>query len=146
MPASRRRRRAVAATDTGCVATWSSYADGNDASAQRRRLGRNTLYRPEATGRDYVCINPLNWRADETQAPARANLGGWLNGAGTRPLPPVPALVAARCGDGALYVTPPTDKRFTTQMLPNGNFHNYDYNLVYMNIRENAAARVAAWR
>ncbi len=134
------------ATDTGCVLTWSSYADGNDASAQRRRLGRNTFYRPEATGRDYVCINPLNWRADATPAPARANRGGWVHGPGARPAAPVPGVVAARCGDGALYVSPPTAPAFTKQLLPNGNFHNYDYNLVYMNVRANAAARVAAWQ
>ena len=31
-------------------------------------------------------------------------------------------------------------------MIPFGNFHNVDVNIAYMNLRDNAARRVAAFR
>ena len=131
--------------DTRCVASWSTYAEGNDASRQRRTLGRNTRYRPEAVGRDYVCTNPVSWTDDGETAPARANRGAWLYGDGKQPRAAQPRLVSVRCRDGAAYVSPPGDPAFTRDLLPNGNFHNYDYQLSYMNIRANAVERVAAF-
>ena len=131
-------RPCSAATDTGCVVTWSSWEEGRDAARSRRTLGRNTGDRAEATGRDYACTNPLTWSQSTAAAPASANLGGWVHGprAGARTHPSRDSLAHAATTARCTSPRSPT-RAFTAKMLPNGNFHNYDINLFYMNIRAN---------
>ena len=81
----------------------------------------------------------------EAVSPKSANLGSWLHGTGAQPNPAQPGLVTGRMRDGALYISPP-GKAYTDFMIPFGNFHNVDVNIAYMNLRENAARRVAAFR
>jgi hypothetical protein len=133
------------ATDTGCVVTWSTYAQGRNASVQRVTIGKQSKYAPETIKRPYVGINPFGWTTADVTTPRSADIGSWVHGAGPRPEAPVPGLVTGRYRDGALYISPP-GKAYTALMIPFGNFHNVDYNVAYMNLRENAAARVAAFR
>jgi len=54
--------------------------------------------------------------------------------------------VSARCGeDGILYISKPKHRQFRLMLLPGGNYHNYDYSLFYMNLRENAKVRLEAF-
>lgn len=54
--------------------------------------------------------------------------------------------VSARCGeDGILYISKPKHRQFRLMLLPNGNYHNYDYSLFYMNLRENTRVRLEAF-
>ena len=138
-------RPCVRADDTRCVVTWSSYAQGRNATLQRINLGKQSKYTPETLRRPYVGINPLDWRTGDTLVPKTANLGAWLYGSGGHAAAVQPALVSARYRDGAVYVSPP-GKAYTDLMIPFGNFHNVDYNLFYMNLRANAVSRVAAFR
>lgn len=141
----RTTRACTAATDTGCVVTWSTFEEGRRAGAQRLQLGRQSRYQPETIRRPYTCINPLTWTTATTLAPARANLGGYVFGAGASARRPDPGLVSARCGaDGGLYVSKPGEP-YAASVIPFGNHHNNDYQLVYMNVRQNAADRVAAF-
>jgi hypothetical protein len=133
------------AYDTGCVITWSSFAEGRNATAQRLTLGRSSGYAPERERRPYVCINPLSWSTDGAVAPARLNRGAWLHGGGATPRGFEPGLVSARCNDGALYVSAPRQKIYTDLVIPFGNFHNLDYNMVYMNVRDNLPVRIGAF-
>jgi len=138
------------ADDIGCVVTWSTLADDADGPAMREafakrsgiddRVGEETF-----AGRQFVCINPLSWSAGNAVAPARLDLGGWVYGRGETPRPIDPGLVSARCDDGALYVSRPDDIAYRIALLPGGNYHNYDYQLAYMNIRANAIVRVHAF-
>jgi len=132
------------ADDTGCVVAWSSYAEGHNATRQRVFVAEQSGFPTEALRRRHYCINPLDWSTGSGWAPARLNKGAWLHGAGPLPEPVEARLVAARCDDGALYVTPPT-KPFVDMMIPIGNYHKVDYNLAYMNLRENAGVRAAAF-
>jgi hypothetical protein len=133
-------RPCLRADDTGCVLTWSTFAQGRDGSAQRKTLGTTSKYKPETIRRAYTGINPLSWTTDGATAPASMNLGGWLHGAGALQ----PGLVSARYRDGAVYISPP-GKAYTDFMIPFGNFHNVDYNLFYMNVRANVQTRVGAF-
>lgn len=133
-----------AATDLGCVVTWSTFAQGRDGSAQRRFVARQSDYAPEMLRRAYVGINPFTWTTTGAVSPRSANLGSWLHGAGVRANAARPGLVTGRMKDGALYISPP-GKAYTDFMIPFGNFHNVDVNIAYMNLRANAAARVAAF-
>lgn len=141
----RTTRACATATDTGCVATWSTFEEGRKAGAQRIQLGRQSRYRPEQLRRPYACINPLTWTTATTPAPASANLGAWVFGPGPRARRIDTGLVSARCGaDGGLYVSKP-GAPYAAGVIPFGNHHNNDYQLVYMNVRRNAADRVAAF-
>ena len=142
--ALRTTRPCQRADDTGCVVAWSSYAEGHNATRQRVFVAEQSGFPTEALRRPHYCINPLDWSTGSNWAPARLNKGGWLHGAGPLPEPIEPRLVAARCDDGALYVTPPS-KPFVDMMIPIGNYHKVDYNLAYMNLRENAGVRAAAF-
>jgi hypothetical protein len=123
-------------------------AAGHDDPDRRERnlIWWRGQYLPIA-GHGLVCINPLFWRLDD-DAPASANLGA-LGGAGSDgPLPPlIPAVTGARCGDGLLEVAPRPNvsRKFSNVLTWFGSYHVYDYNLFYLNLRQNVAVRIASF-
>ncbi len=130
---------------TGCIATWSTYDEGRDATRARIRFATTSRYRPEQVREPFVCTNPVSWTASGETVAARRSLGAWVYGVGNSPRP-VDSGVSARCNDGAVYVSaPPAADGFTKQKLPFIDWHNIDYNLFYMDVRANAVARVDAW-
>ena len=133
------------ADDTGCVLTWSTLADDADAQKQRDGFAKRSGLPESFAHHHFVCTNPLTWTTDTTPAPAADDIGGWVYGRGDAPRPPDPHLVSMRCDDGALFVSRPDDSIYRARMLPGGNYHNYDYQLAYMNIRKNAEVRVRAF-
>lgn len=130
---------------TGCVLTWSTLAEDADAQKQRDGFARRSGLPEAFAHHHFVCTNPLTWTTGITEAPAADDLGGWVFGQGETPRPADPHLVSMRCDDGALLVNEPADSIYRARMLPGGNYHNYDYQLAYMNIRENAQVRVKAF-
>lgn len=125
------------AEQTGCVVSWRTFAEGADAS-----LDSNP---DEPADGPSLCVNPLTWRSDEAPAPPSDNLGSipipYFGG----PASSQPALVGARCQDGFLWIDrPPGGFRYAIAHH-DGNYHAYDYGLFYMNVRENARRRVAAY-
>jgi hypothetical protein len=132
------------ATQTGCVVSWNSVRAG---ARDQRRLGAAVIwwqgrYQPVA-GRPLVCVNPLDWR-EGSAAPADANLGAVFRGGRGRTLPaPVPGAAGAACQDGLLRVdvAPAARSRFTDPLSRIGIYHDFDFSLFYMNVRENVAAR-----
>lgn len=136
-------------TATGCVITWNSVRRGHD---DRRRRNDAIIwwqgsYQPIA-GRRLVCVNPLDWRQDGT-ASAAANRGAIYSGGRKTPLPaPVPELTGAWCENGLLGVEIPLDQRrhFSDILTLTGIYHDFDYGLFYMNIRENVSKRISAWK
>jgi hypothetical protein len=136
------------ATQTGCLIDWNTVKEGaNEDSRQRSRLiwldGRYQHHQ----GSDWVCVNPLNWKADG-DAPASLNLGA-LPGvrAGTEMRAPVAELTGARCDGGLLRVDIPFSKRhgFANVLTLLGSYHVFDYNLFYTNIRFNVRDRIRAF-
>ena len=134
------------ATQTGCLVTWNSVSD---VHYDRSRGGMVPIWLEghyQTVGsRRLMCVNPLDWHVDGA-APASADLGS---------MPPVlaggvPAFkagyVSAKCVDGELVVDLPADRPdFKMSFGGSGSLHIYDYNLFYANLRENAAARAAAF-
>lgn len=133
-----------AANDIRCVISYSSFGEGRNAAFQRLTLGKSSNYQPETLKRPYTCINPLSWTTGTARAAKSLNLGAWVYGPGTRPRAPDVGMVSARCKDGALYVSKAV-KVYEDLVIPFGNYHNVDYNLFYMNIRENALTRATAF-
>ena len=116
---------------TGCFVTYNSVATDNDFP----------LFHP------YAVTNPLTWTLDTLLAPAALNRGGIsleFNGID-------PQVTDAKIHRGLLWVTPPRPGGYPRFLLPGHaelrhSFHIADYGLFYMNIRQNALARVRTWR
>ena len=115
---------------TGCFVTYNSVAAGHDFPP----------FHP------YAATNPLTWMLDTLLAPAALNRGGV--GMDFKRLDP--RVTTAQIHHGLLWVTPPKPGGYPRFLLPGRpelrhSFHIADYGLFYMNIRENAQARVRAW-
>lgn len=117
------------ATQTGCFVSWRTYRED---------------FVPKPTYRDtvsnIVVVNPLTWTTDETRAPASLNKGGVLYKYDKGPKPEL--VWAERRGNG-LFTNKPSffgDIFFRTK-----NYHIADYNLFWVNVRENAVDRTEAF-
>jgi hypothetical protein len=76
----------------------------------------------------------LPWKADEPHGIQYAELAS-----------PLPGHTWAQCRYGTLFVEEQLEEPFVTSTLaPGKNYHGLDYPLFYMDIRENARARVRA--
>ncbi len=134
---------------TGCVVTWNSVRRGYD---DRRRREDSVIwwqgsYGPSA-GRALVCVNPLDWRQNGG-APPEANRGAVYSDGRNEPIPSaIPELTGAWCENGLLGVEVPLSQRrhFGDLLTLTGIYHDFDYGLFYVNIRENAVLRVDTWR
>jgi hypothetical protein len=134
------------ADQSGCAIDWNSVTA--DGAAKRNRQGLIWLdgrYQP-AAGRQVVCVNPLNGRAD-AQAPASDNLGALPPSPGQAFADPIAGKIGAACVDGLLQIeiAPDVFWRFNNLATAGGVFHVLDYNLFYMNIRRDAGRRLAAY-
>ncbi|MBK7938175.1 MAG: DUF3089 domain-containing protein [Lewinellaceae bacterium] len=114
------------AEETGCYCTWRTW---------ERKFGLR-----QAFEREIVCTNPLNWTTDEGRyAPKSANLGGVI-----RPFCAVrPQIVDAEVFQGILLSSRP--KFPGSFFFRTKNYHVGDFNLYYMNVRENAQLRAKAY-
>ena len=98
--------------------------------------------------KDSVAINPLNWKLDDTYAPASENLGSRVMNAETGEYEIADIGADAQLNvDRGVVVTnadyePITDM---TEFFGPQSFHNGDYPFYFMNIQDNVAKRVAAW-
>jgi hypothetical protein len=131
---------------TGCVASWNTFAfSGNPALfVGASRVPYGGRWQPVA-GKPLLCVNPLTWRRDGEYASAELNRGGVLGETTPGLRGPDPQLVDAQCVDGILRIHEPLDPRYRVFLLPYRHYHTYDYNLFYMNIRENVRARARAY-
>ena len=117
--------------ETGCFITYNSVATGNEFPPFRH----------------FAVTNPLTWTTDTLVAPASLNRGG----VSQRFKRIDPLVTDAKIHDGLLWVTSPKPDGYPRFLLPGKlilrhSFHIADYSLFYMNLRENAQARVRAWQ
>lgn len=128
------------ATDTGCTIAWN--ARGLDYVPTRFEMVRTN----EAPR---LCTNPLTWRDDGAAAPDSANLGAVFLDSDDFAIRP--AFADAQCVDGVLVVREighaPRDlpSRVLDSILGPANFHPIEFQMYFMNLRENASARVDAF-
>jgi hypothetical protein len=112
---------------TGCFVSWRTYRED---------------YRPGPGQFDasLAVVNPLTWTTDTDRAPASLNQGTVLYDYDAGP---EPEMVWAEIRGGALYTNKPSffgDIFFRTR-----NYHIADYNLFWLNVRNNARTRVRSW-
>ncbi|MEN3974232.1 DUF3089 domain-containing protein [Emcibacter sp. SYSU 3D8] len=136
----------TAPRQTGCLASWNSFAlqDADPASLfDNVGFHYDGVYEANR-GKSLLCVNPLRWDTSDENAPAVLNLGALPTTDDPLGVPDT-GITGAHCKDGVLYASPPDGKGYSGLVLPGGNYHIYDYNLFYMNIRDNVANRVAAF-
>ena len=137
------------AAQTGCVVSWNTVAMTHD---DRRRRDDAVIwwdghYQPIA-GRPLACVNPLTWTLGGTVDGGR-NPGSVHGDGPNAPIPaPVQPFEAASCETGLLGVSikPENRRQFTDVLSLIGIYHDFDYGLFYMAIRQNAALRIATFR
>ena len=114
---------------TGCLITWRSYQKGEIPKQVAAEHGNS------------ICVNPLTWTTATAWAPKELNAGS-LTGFNTLQLHAVSAGIEPNAK--ILWVTLLDDVNDKVKKMK--NLHIYDYNLFWMNIRENVRQRIAAYR
>ena len=126
----KRLRPCVNKYETGCICSWRSFKKGYS--------GKYLNY-----GQPIVNTNPLDWSIEQdVYVDKSKNLGSVLDDIGKAP---VPGLSGAQIHKDILWVDKPKFKG--SFLFLARNFHRGDYNIFYMNVRENAIQRLGAyWR
>lgn len=138
---------------TGCVAVWGVFAEGGSVdfgdweenahwnAARQRWIG--------APGQPLVNINPVSWSVDEPHTPASRHRGAVPFGvAGTNFTHPRMQMLSVR-DDGRYAFVSPTP--LPAQLFNDGgffggaNYHVFDISLFWLDLRENARRRLAAF-
>ena len=128
----------AAPTATRCVLSWRSYAEPAEVSDFRS---------PDPAKRSaaaLVCTNPLTGTTGGEQAAAAANHGSLVPGKDAASGTLVAGGVGAECRSTHLSIgAPPVG--FDRYVLPGNNYHVYDYNLFWADVRADVERRVAAF-
>ncbi len=129
---------------TGCVLSWSSFAEPADPSSVLNAYGGMAALDGEKPGTSPIlCTNPLTGQFGGT-APASANLGTLVPEDSMQKGELVPALVPARCdARGLLLIGPPPE--MGSYVLPGNNYHVYDLPLFWANTKADVIRRTEAW-
>lgn len=114
------------AAQTGCMVAWRTARWGT--KPEKRFYSRAKF-----------CTNPLNWRSDSTYAPKTMSKGGVRFGMTKVD----PNLVDAKIYHNILWIHKPKKPGYLRSVR---NYHIADYNLFYMDIRENVKVRVDAYQ
>ena len=129
---------AEGATDTGVIVSWNTEGVGN-------KDAKNVTLAP-----DGLSINPINWKRDDTYAPAKDNLGSLDEMTGKVI---VPGIVDARVDTvrGSVVVTTAEAKPFAINepeavpLFGPECYHRNDYGFFYNNLKQNIADRIKAF-
>lgn len=128
------------ADDTGVIVSWNTEGPANAGK-------KNLVVLPGA-----ISINPLNWKRDETYAPAAENLGGYIYNEAAGKIEQVPKAADARLDlKRGVVITKtnamkPIYEMFGITVFGPASYHNGDYALYYYNIKDNVARRIAAYK
>ena len=132
------------ADSTGCILSWSSYAEPADTSLTLEAYASSPGLDGTPRGTSpFLCTNPLTGAPGE-DAPATSNRGTLVPNAELTEAELVAESVPARCSEeGFLYIGDPPE--VGQGVLPGNNYHVYDIPLFWLNLREDFARRVAAF-
>lgn len=140
LPACARRDQA------GCILSWQSFAEPADAGAilDVYYRGQGLAGLPRA-GTAMLCTNPLTGGGGGA-APASANPGSLVPNATLTAGELIAPGVPARCDAKGLLLIGEAPSGYPAYVMPGNNFHVFDYPLFWAAVRQDAAARAAAWK
>ncbi len=114
-------------SQTGCFMSWRTF-----------RRDFEPDYQPAY--RQSIVVNPLSWKADTAYIKASANKGAVLRDFSKL----IPHVNDAQVHEDLLWISRP--KFRGSRFYKSQNYHIGDYNLFYLNIRENLDQRVRAFK
>ena len=113
------------ASQTGCMISWRSAQWG---TTEDKYFFQHSKF----------CTNPLSWKRDTVYVSAAKNLGGIPYGANRIDV----GIADAKVSSNILWVHKPEKLGYLKNIK---NYHISDYNLFWMNIRENVKQRVESY-
>ena len=116
------------ADQTKCFVSWRTFKKG---------------YIPDFVKKEkekIAVVNPLNWKTTEELVSSKKNLGGVLRNFNKI----VPAVVSTNIHGNILWSSKPN--MVGKILITNKNYHIGDYNLFYMNIKENIKQRIKNYK
>ena len=125
-------------SDTGVIVSWNTEGPKNV-----KENAQNAVVLPDA-----ISINPLNWKLDETYAPADRNLGSLMPNMKTRryEITDIGADAQVVLSRGVIVTNARCGYFAQAEFFGPQSFHEFDYNFYYNNLKDNAAKRIAAYR
>ncbi len=130
---------------TGCLLAWQSFAEPAEPDEFRRVVDAAPgLTGATRRGTALLCTNPLTGTATPAALPAARNRGSLVPTSNDDGGIVVAGGVGATCRAGYLSIGEPP-AGFGRYVLPGNNYHVYDYNLFWANVRVDAERRVAAF-
>lgn len=129
-------RFADGSDDTGVIVSWNTEGPDNK--------GRSNIVVLEGA----ISINPLNWRRDETPAPAEENRGTRLYDGLVGEYEVVPGLADATLDIERGVVVSHAGPQFLApgSVFGPASYHMYEFDLFYESLRDNIATRISAFR
>ena len=128
---------ATGENDVGVIVSWNTEGPKNV-----EENAHNVVVLPNA-----VSINPLNWKLDDTYAPASENLGSFMlnEEKGDYEIADVGADAKIVLDRGVILTNAKYDHYAMAEFFGPQSFHEDDYTLYYNNIKDNVAKRIAAY-
>ena len=129
---------ATGETDTGTIVSWNT--EGKKSVEEN---SHNIVVLPNE-----ISINPLNWKLDETYAPASENLGSFMlnEETGMYEITDVGADAQVVLDRGVVLTNAKSAPIEMTELFGPQSFHDDDYTFYYNNIKDNLAKRIAAYK
>ena len=129
---------ATGENDTGVIVSWNTEGPKNV-----EENAPNAVVLPGA-----ISINPLNWKLDETYAPASENLGSFMPNmdAGRYEITDIGADAQVVLKRGVIVTNAKYDHPAAAEFFGPQSFHEDDYTFYYNNLKDNVAKRIAAYR
>ncbi len=113
---------------TGCFAGWRSYLKGEMPKRAESEKGNS------------ICVNPLTWNTSTDWVSAEQHKGIMLNFESI-----VPNTLSAGIEPNSKILWVDIPPQILEILEKKKDFHIYDFNLFWMNIRENVKRRIDAW-
>lgn len=127
---------ATGEADTGVIVSWNIEGPKNADADNLVVL------------KDSIAINPLNWKLDDTYAPASMNLGSRILNAetGEYEIVDIGADAQVNVERGVVVTNADSDPIIDmAEYFGPQSFHNGDYPFYFMNLQENVAKRIEAY-
>ena len=129
---------ATGESDTGVIISWNTEGPKNV-----EENAKNVVVLPGA-----MSINPLNWKLDETYAPASENKGSLVlnEETGEYEIKNIGVDAQINLARGVIVTTTKAPVTNMPEFFGPASFHEDDYPFFYNNIKENVAKRIATYK
>jgi len=131
---------ATGESDTGVIISW--HAEGP------KNVEANILIPSVIIAKNGIAINPLNWKLDETYAPASMNLGSIVGDekTGKTEIRDIDGDAQVCLARGTVVTNAKAIPNEMTDLAGPQCYHQDDYSIFYNNIKANVAKRIAAYK